>query len=167
MGKAFIIKGIDASSFALKQVTLVSNMTDVTKDLIVHPNMMFLHYPSGGNVNVLRSIDGETSFVLDVSAYVGKKIVMYIPSRPNMNAWWRVFIQSFTSPITASDWSSITGRIVENAVVPCADDPYIGGEHPAPDTMIWKEVIVPADAVYLVVSYPSSLADQVKVYAEP
>lgn len=165
MGKSFVIKGIDASSFALKQVTPVSNMTDVTKDLIIHPNKMFLQQ-TPNNINTLRPLAGQTSFVLDVSTYIGKKIVMYIPSQPVTSAWWRVFTQSFTSPITASDWSSVTST-KQNALVPCASDPYIDGEHPLPVTMIWKEAIVPADANYLVVSYDSTLADQVKVYVEP
>ena len=166
MGKAFIINGIDASGFALKQVTPVYNMTDVTKDLIIHPDKMFLHYPSEGHMNELRRAVGQTSFVLDVSAYVGKKLFMYIPSQPVMSAWWRVFVQSFTSPITASDWSSVNGP-KKNALVPSASDPYIGGEHTLQTIMVWKEVIVPADANYIVVSYDSPLADQVKVYVEP
>lgn len=166
MGKAFIINGIDASGIALKQVTPVSKMTDVTSSLIIHSGYMFLEYQPG-NDNTLRTLENYVSFVLDVSSYQGKKLVMYIPSRDTTSgAYWRAFAQSFTSPITAADWSSVTS-ITQNAITPSSITPYIGGEHPSPATMVWKEAVVPSDANYLVVSYGADLADQVKVYVEP
>lgn len=169
MGKAFIINGIDASGIALKQVTLVSKMTDVTSSLIIHSGYMFLEYLPA-NDDILRPLENYASFVLDVSSYRGKKLVMYIPDNPTTpGAYWRTFAQSFKSPITASDWSSVTD-IVQNAVIPSSITPYIGGERPASSAvaaMTWKEVVVPSDANYLIVSYVINLADQVKAYVEP
>lgn len=165
MGKAFVIKGIDASGIALKQVLLLSNMRDVTGDLIIHTGKE-MHKAVSFN-NALLPWAGTSAFVLDVSAYRGKHIVMFTSSYPELaETYWRAFVTSFASPITASDWSSVTST-VQNAFTPSAITPYIGGEYPDPSIMIYKDVVVPSDANYLLVSYYTSHQSQIRVYVEP
>lgn len=167
MGKAFVVKGIDASGIALKRVLLLSNMRDVTDDLIIHTGKQ-MHEALVGFDDALMPWSGASAFVLDVSSYRGKHIVMYTSSYPEITGtYWRAFVASFTSPITASDWSSVTST-VQNAFTPSAITPYIAGEMPNDTpTMIYKDVVVPNDASYLLVSFATSLQSQLKVYVEP
>lgn len=166
MGKAFVIKGIDASDIAIKKINIPSNMTDITKNLITQIGYQIFKNVSFNNA--IMKVNTADAIVLDVSAYHGKSIAMYIPSLPTGEGmYWRAFIKNFSSPITSSDWSSVVGN-TQNAFEPSDELPYIDGEYPVShDTeMIWKDVIVPNDANYLVVTCKIGFVSQVEVYVD-